>query len=129
MFGGCAYSVQDLQFKSRTPDTLWDRALSSVEQNCNGIKQAAVERLFISSKWQAWHTSEGLYLTRCLASFVQEGREVDVRVAFTVRQCPPADMADLDALAEYCAVTFNMPESVAAQLNSASKKLEFDLRR
>lgn len=128
---GCTFAVNELDFRTREPESAFERAVRSVEANCHGVALADPERLLITSRWQAWPTGEGVYLSRCFVSMVAQPDDGSdqVRVTFHLRQCPLADLDDLDKLAESCANTFDVPEPVANQLNLASKALDADVRR
>lgn len=129
--GACTWQMEDTRFRSREPDTAFDRAVRSVEANCWGIKIADPDRQLIFSKWQAWPTGEGVFLSRCLVSMVNEpeDKSMDVRLTFSMKKCPLADLDNLDTLAETCEFTTIVPSTIADQLSPAGKRIEADVRR
>jgi len=76
-------------------------------------------------------TGQGIVLSRCLVSMVErpETKEQEVRVALAMKQCPLADLDDLDALAETCTFVAEVPDIVASQLNLSVKGIEQAVRR
>ncbi len=128
---GCTFAVLDLDFRTYEPETAFDRAVQAVEANCHGVKSADREGQIVFSAWQAWHTSEGVYLSRCMISLVPrpEDKTAAVRVAFAMRQCPLVDVSDVEAIVEQCAVTRTVPDIVATQLNNAARVIERDVGR
>lgn len=128
---GCTFAVNELDFRTREPESAFERAVKSVEANCHGIDLADQERLLITSRWQAWPSGEGVYVTRCFVSMVAQpdDHSDQVRITFHLRRCPLADLDDVQKLAESCTNTFDVPELVANQLNLAAKALDADVRR
>lgn len=127
----CTWEMEDLRFRTREPETAFERAVRSVEAHCWGVKLADAERGLIYSKWQAWPTGEGVYLSRCLVVLVPqpEDRSADVRLTFAMKKCPLADLDDVEKLAETCTFTTIVPGTISDQLVPAGKRIETDLRR
>ncbi len=130
----CTWAMEDFRFRTKEGETAFDRAVQSVEANCWGAKLVDKDRALIFSKWQAWHTGEGVFLSRCMISMMPDSgdgsaKAQDVRLSFAMRKCPLADVDDLDKLAETCATVFEVPESVADQVTPAAKRIVADITR
>jgi hypothetical protein len=131
----CTYAMEDFDFRTKEGETAFDRAVQSVETNCWGTKIVDKERALIYSKWQAWHTGDGVYLSRCLVSMMPDSTEKggakaqDVRLSFAMRKCPLADVDDLDKLAETCTTVFEVPAIIADQVTPAARRIVADITR
>jgi len=128
---GCVYAVPNTLFRTYEEDSAFDRALQAVDTHCNGAKDINPDARAIISKWQAFHTSYGVIISRCMVTLVgtQEEDGLDVRVSFMARECPLVDVDDLEAIADDCRAAEGVPSVVGDQLSLAIKAIERDVRR
>jgi len=129
---GCVYAVPQSLFVTYEPDSAFDRVVQAVDSHCNGAKLINQEARTVMSNWQAWHTSEGVIIARCMVTLAdtQTGTGgLDVRVQFVARECPLVDVDNLDAIADDCRAADGIPAVVGDSLNQAMKGIEADVRR
>jgi hypothetical protein len=130
---GCTYGVQGSLFRTKEPETAFDRAVQAVETHCNGVRFTNPEAQIVTSHWRVFHSRDGAYLGRCQVAVIKVDGEAgaDVRVAVTLKVCPLVDLDDVDAVGDSttCEVTFTMPGEVATGQQDAVRKVEYDVRR
>lgn len=128
---GCTWTLEDYRFRTKQMDTAFDRAVQAVEQHCWGTRLVDRDRQLVFSKWQAWPTGEGVFLSRCMVSMVPdlEDKSDDVRLSFAMRKCPLADLDDVEKLAESCTPVFEVPSAVADQMQPAARKIVTEITR
>jgi hypothetical protein len=128
---GCLYAVPATLFRTYEESSAFDRAVQAVDSHCYGAKDVNREGQTVMSRWQPWHTSSGVILSRCMVTLVgtQEEEGLDVRVSFMARECPLVDIADPEAIADDCRAAEAIPSVVADQLSTAIKAIEADVRR
>lgn len=129
----CTYGVQGSMFRTKEPETAFERAVQAVEAHCNGVRFTNPEAQIVTSHWRVFHSRDGAFLGRCQVAVIKAEKEAgaDVRVAVTIKQCPLVDLDDVDAVADSttCEVTFSMPGEVANGQQDAVRKVEYDVRR
>lgn len=129
----CTYGVQGSMFRTKEPETAFERAVQAVETHCNGVRFTNPDAQIVTSHWRVFHSRDGAFLGRCQVAVIKAEKEAgaDVRVAFTIKQCPLVDLDDVDAVGDSttCEVTFSMPGEVANGQQDAVRKVEYDVRR
>lgn len=130
---GCAmqqWTTPRPYFKTREPESVFQRAVAATKQHCGGIRNVNEESGVVVGPWVAWNTGQGLVLTQCLVSLMRGDEHVmDVRVSFAARTCPVSDMDDLEALVKDCEIAETVPEQVKNGLVDVGAALERDIKR
>jgi hypothetical protein len=133
LLASCTWAVQGATFRTREAESAFERAIAAVEAHCHGSRFANPDAQIVTSHWQATHSRDGAFLTRCQVALARQPDELgaEVRVAVTIKQCPLVELAVLDALgdSDTCQVTFTMPTEVSNQLQESVRKVEYDVRR
>jgi hypothetical protein len=132
---GCAlgtWAVPQPMIRTGQLDDVWTRMRTAVTAHCGGIETENSEAKLLIGPWQAWHSGDGLYLTRCMVSVLSDEdieRFVTVRLTFVAKRCGTGDLDHLDALAKTCEPADTIPQLVKTELELLTTKFEADVRR
>ncbi len=135
LLSGCAlttWAVPQPMIRTGQLDDLWTRMRTGVATRCGGIETENSEAKLVIGPWQSWHSSDGLYLTRCMVSVLSDDdieRFVTVRLTFVAKRCGTGDLDHLDALAKTCETADTIPQLVKTELDLLTEKFEADVRR
>jgi hypothetical protein len=132
LFGCALQTFTPVQPTFRTMDisAAYQRAVQAVAEHCGPVAADNPEAKVVMGAWTAWHSPDGLTLTRCIVSVAPDDQDSgSVRITFAPRLCPPSDVSDLDALAPTCERVDTVRQLVNAALDETARKLEAAIRR
>jgi hypothetical protein len=131
----CALTTWDIpqpMIRTAQLDDLWTRMRTATTAYCAGIETENTEAKLLVGHWQAWHSADGLYLSKCMVSVLPEdddGRFAFVRLTFLTRRCGTGDLDDLEATAKTCTPAETIPNLVKTELEILTGHFEADVRR